>query len=91
MQLFAQTELSSIIKKKYVVKNDTIQISPVSISPYGFKVLSDLQTEIDTSNYTIDFSKAILIFKPNIQPKPTEVTIEYYTLSRFFNKNVYGF
>ncbi|SFS65531.1 hypothetical protein [Lutibacter maritimus] len=84
--LFAQTELSSIIKKKYNVKNDTIQISPVSISPYGFKVLSDLQTEIDTSNYTIDFSTALLTFKPNLQPKPTEVTIEFTPYPDFLTK-----
>ena len=91
VQLFAQTESSSIIKKKYVVKNDTIQISPVSISPYGFKVLSDLQTEIDSSNYAIDFSKAVLIFKPNIQPKLTEVTIEYLPYPDFLTKTYMAF
>lgn len=89
--MFAQTELSSIIKKKFEVKNDTLQISPVSISPYGFKVLSNLQKEIDSSYYSIDFSKAIVIFKPNLQPKPSEVIVEFKPYPDFLTKTYTAF
>ena len=84
--LLAQTEHNSVIQQKFDVKNDTLQISTVSISPYNFKVLSDLQKEIDTSNYSIDFSTATLIFKPNFQPKPTEILIEFTPYPDFLTK-----
>ncbi len=84
--LFAQTEHNSVIKQKFEVKNDTLQISAVSISPYHFKVLSNLQKEIDTSFYTVDFSTATLVFKPNLQQKPTEIVIEFTPYPDFLTK-----
>lgn len=86
LPFFAQTNWNIPIKKKIDVQNDTIQISTVSISSYGFKVLSDLQTEIDTAFYTVNFSLAQLILKPNLQPKPQHIIVEYTPYPDFITK-----
>ena len=49
--------------KRFLVKNDTVQIDSVSISPFNFKVLDTVNNPIDTSLYHIDFSKSLLVFK----------------------------
>ena len=45
-----------------------------------------MKRKLIASNYTIDFSKALLIFKPKIQPKFSEVIVEYTSYPDFLTK-----
>ena len=89
--VFAQTDISNIQLKNISVTNDTIKIDSNSISPYHFKVLSHLQTEIDTAKYTVDFAKALLIFKQNQHENYPEITIQYSKYPDFLTKKYVAF
>lgn len=85
----AQTQFSNSKSKNIQVKNDSIQISDVSISPVNFKILHEGK-EVDSSEYTIDFQKSILIldseFYSNIEVHytayPTFLTETYAPLNK---------
>lgn len=84
----AQFQSKNLHKKSFLVKNDSIKIDLVSINPFNFNVFSDSITKIDTSKYTIDFSKALLIFKSN---KYKNVIIQYTTYPNFLTKKYFDF
>jgi hypothetical protein len=80
---FAQ-ETSSNYKTKKVAAKDSIKIDSVSINPSKFIVKTKKNVVIDSSLYTIDFSKALLHFK-----KPFEgdsIIIEYLKYPDFITK-----
>jgi len=62
---FAQEPQSNYITKKLAVK-DTISIDSVSINPSRFLVKTISNIAIDSSKYSVDFAKSILIFKEPI-------------------------
>ena len=71
-------------KKTYIVKNDSIKIDSVSITPFNFKVFSKNKTLIDSSKYSIDFSKALLVF--NSKNTFSEISVEYTSYPDFLTK-----
>ena len=91
----AQIESKNFISKSFLVKNDTVQIDTLSITPFNFKVFSSTSNQIDTTAYTINFSKALLVFKSNNELNHNEVIIQYTPYPEFltkkytiFNKNL---
>ncbi len=65
------------------VKNDSIRIDSVSINPYNFKVFDGDMRLVDTTNYNIDFAKALLVLD---RLKYATITLEYYVLPEFLTK-----
>ncbi|WP_298882125.1 hypothetical protein [uncultured Polaribacter sp.] len=69
--------------KKILVKKDSIQLDSVAINPEKFKVLNSFLKVIPTTEYTVNFSNAILIIDSK---KYTEITVEYFKLPDFITK-----
>ena len=88
----AQSTSRNFRTKSIEVKNDSIKIDSVSINSYDFKVFNENKQLIDTTNYEIDFAKALLIINHRKYPI---VIVEYHALPEFltnkyaiFNKNL---
>ncbi|WP_411767178.1 hypothetical protein [Winogradskyella sp. A3E31] len=80
---FSQEKNDTYRSKKVAVK-DSIVIDSFSINPKFFKLKTKLNTELDSSLYTIDFSKATLYFKESTQIDT--VIIEYLRYPKFVTK-----
>lgn len=79
----SQTISKDFRVQKYLIEKDTIQLDSVALNPQNFKVLNVFSKEIPFSEYTIDFSNAILIINSK---KYTEITVEYFRLPYFITK-----
>ncbi len=79
----AQKETKSYRTKTVQVVSDTIQIDSISISPYNFKVFNELKQQIDTTNFSVNFAKALLIID---KEKYQSIIIEYTALPEFLTK-----
>ncbi|WP_341220459.1 hypothetical protein [Polaribacter atrinae] len=79
----SQTISKDFRVQKYLIEKDTIQLDSVALNPQNFKVLNAFSKEIPFSEYTIDFSNAILIINSK---KYTEITVEYFRLPDFITK-----
>ncbi|WP_282071290.1 hypothetical protein [Polaribacter atrinae] len=79
----SQTISKDFRVQKYLIEKDTIQLDSVALNPQNFKVLNVFSKEIPFSEYTIDFSNAILIINSK---KYTEITVEYFRLPDFITK-----
>lgn len=80
---FAQDQTSNYRTKKVAVK-DSIVIDSVSINSSKFLLRKKNNTIIDSSFYTIDFSKALLTFKKPIETD--SIIIEYLRFPKFLTK-----
>lgn len=78
-----QEKSSNYKFKKFAVK-DSILIDSVSINPSLFKVKSKFGKLIDSSLYSIDFSKSILKFKTSVDVDT--VLVEYLRYPNFITK-----
>ena len=79
----SQTVSKDFRVQKYLIKKDTIQLDSVALNPQKFKVVNAFSKEIPFSEYTIDFSNAVLIIDST---KHTEITVEYFRLPDFITK-----
>ncbi|WP_166387583.1 hypothetical protein [Polaribacter sp. 11A2H] len=79
----SQTVSKDFRVQKYLIEKDTIQLDSVALNPQNFKVLNAFSKEIPFSEYTIDFSNAVLIIN---SAKHTEITVEYFRLPDFITK-----
>ncbi|OAD46730.1 hypothetical protein [Polaribacter atrinae] len=79
----SQTISKDFRVQKYLIEKDTIQLDSVALNPQNFKVLNAFSKEIPFSEYTIDFSNAILIINSK---KYSEITVEYFRLPDFITK-----
>jgi hypothetical protein len=87
---FAQAQIDSknFRTKFLTVQKDSIQIDSVSINPFHFKILNSDKTVIDSTNYSIDFSKSLLIIDSKKYP---EIEIEYFAYPDFLTKTYFKF
>ena len=69
----SQTISKDFSFKNFLVKKDTIQLDSVALNPQKFKVLDAFLKVIPLSEYTIDFSNAILIINSK---KYTKISVE---------------
>ncbi len=88
VQIYAQVESKKLNLKTFTVKNDSIQIDSVSINSADFKVFDKNNIEIDSSKYSIDFSKSLLIFKDDVGE---EVNVQYTPYPEFLTKRYFRF
>ncbi|QVY64865.1 hypothetical protein [Polaribacter sp. Q13] len=79
----SQTVSKDFRIQKYLIEKDTVQLDSVALNPEKFKVLDAFSKEIPTSEFTIDFSNAILSINSK---KYTEITVEYFRLPDFITK-----
>ena len=79
----AQTSSKDFRVKKFLLKKDTLQLDSVAINPQKFKVKNAFLKTISSNEYTIDFSKAILIINAKIYK---EITVEYFRFPEFITK-----
>jgi hypothetical protein len=87
----AQIQSKNIHKKSFLVRNDSIKVDSVSITPFNFNVYSNDSIKIDSSNYSIDYSKALLIFNRENETKLNEVIVEYTSYPDFLTKKYFKF
>jgi hypothetical protein len=87
----AQIQSKNVHLKTFLVKNDTIKIDTVSISPFNFKVFVDETIEMDTANYDIDFSKSVLILKNNVVKKLSKIKVQFTSYPTFLTKSYFKF
>ncbi|WP_299112628.1 hypothetical protein [uncultured Winogradskyella sp.] len=80
---FSQENSSNYKKKRFAVK-DSIQIDSVSINPSKFVIKTKDGKVLDSTAYTIDFSKAILRFNHSI--KLDTIEVEYLSYPKFLTK-----
>ncbi len=86
VQIQAQIHSKNVHLKTFLVQNDSVQIDTVSISPANFKIFSINNIEIDTSNYRIDFSKSLLVFKNSTFD---QIVVQYTSYPNFLTKNYF--
>lgn len=80
---FSQQTNSNLRTKKLIVK-DSIRLDSVSINSARFKLTTKSNIVLDSSYYTIDFSKALIVFK---KPAPTDsIIVEYLRYPDFLTK-----
>jgi len=87
----AQIQSKNVHLKTFLVKNDTVKIDTVSISPFNFKVFTKSNAVIDTSKYSIDFSKSLLILKKDNLTKFLEIIVQYTSYPKFLTKSYFKF
>lgn len=80
---FSQTQTSNYKTKTFAVK-DSILIEKVSINSSWFSIKKKDNTKIDSSFYSIDFSKALLTFKKPINSD--SIVINYLKFPDFLTK-----
>ncbi len=85
---YAQSDSNNFRSKKITLAKDSIQIDSVSINPFIFRVFDDTKTLIDTTEYSVDFAKALLIINKEKYPI---IEIEYYAYPAFLTKTYYRF
>ncbi len=83
VSIHAQIISNNFRTKTFFPKRDTIVIDSVSIYPANFKILNSNNELVDSSNYSIDFTKATLIFKKFVGP----ITVNYYVFPDFLTKS----
>ncbi len=80
-------EIKSLYQfKKVVVSSDTIYLEKASISPSFFKILKADGTSVDTTYYSVDFSKGKLHFK-NGYSDSDSITIRYFKYPEHITKS----
>lgn len=81
--VFAQQPSSNYRTKKFAFQ-DSIQIDTVSINSGYFKLLNGNSESIDSTKYTVDFAKALLVFK---EPQTADsVIVEYLRYPDFITR-----
>ena len=88
---FGQAKPKNIKTKIFTKLTDTIQIDTLSLNPNYFKVYSVDNQVIDSVFYRIDFVKANLILKSNVQTSLKEIKVEYLALPDFLTKTYIAF
>jgi len=83
---FAQEENSNYRKKKVAVR-DSIKIDTVSINSSYFFIRNNNQIVLDSSYYKMDFAKALLTFKKQVETDSVE--IEYLRYPDFLTRKYY--
>lgn len=79
----AQIDKTTIISKKIVVKNDTISIDSISLSPSYLKLTDTSGKELDSSFYSVDYGRAMIIFNRTVNGT---LTVYYKRLPEFLTK-----
>ena len=79
----SQTVSKDFRVQKYLIEKDTIQLDSVALNPEKFKVLNAFSKIIPPSEYTIDYSNAVLIINSK---KYKEIIVEYFRLPDFITK-----
>ncbi|WP_053976883.1 hypothetical protein [Mangrovimonas xylaniphaga] len=83
---FAQ-ELPSHYRTKKLAVRDTVQIDTVSINSSRFLVKTKLNIPVDSSFYSIDFSKALLVFKKPIETDT--IVVDYLRFPDFMTRRYF--
>ena len=79
-------ESSTFVRQSYAITSDTIQLSPNSINNAFFKITDTQGTEIDSSAYWVDFSKAQLVFKPHQLKNSDSIRVRYLPYPQFLTQ-----
>lgn len=88
--IHAQEKLKNRILKKIIIKNDTVYIDSVSISPFNFRLTNTNKMVIDTTRYKVNYAKSILIIKDSLLIDK-ELNLEYRQLPEFLTKTYRAF
>jgi hypothetical protein len=83
-----QIDSKNFRTKKITVEKDSIIIDSVSINPFHFKILDSTKSIIDSTNYSIDFSKSLLVIDSK---KYQEIEVEYFAYPAFLTKTYFKF
>ena len=87
---YGQDIQDNYISKKVRVM-DTVRIDSTSINSLDFKILSKLGKTIDSTLYTVNFEKAIIIVSPEIHKKNDSIILQYYRYPDFLTRKYFEF
>jgi hypothetical protein len=79
----SQTISKDFRTQKFIIENDTIQLDSVTINPQKFRVKNNFLETIPSSEYSINFSEALLIINSK---KYSEITVDYFRFPEFITK-----
>jgi len=79
-------EYDGVVKKRLAV-SDTIRFHNISVNPNFFQLKNKAGKTIDTSNYRVDFSKSLLIFKERSTITTDSIDVQYLPLADFLTKS----
>lgn len=79
-------EISSNYRTRKTQVKDSVQIDSISINPSFFKVFTVDGALVDTSLYSINFEKALLVFKQRGAVSADSIKIEYLRYPFFLTK-----
>ena len=76
----------SNLKKKRVAVRDSIMVDSVSINPFYFKIQDKIGMPIDSTQYRVDYSKALLILNSQTNIVTDSIDVTYLPLPDFLTK-----
>ncbi|MDP5078135.1 MAG: hypothetical protein NWQ19_08570 [Nonlabens sp.] len=74
------------LKKKRLAVSDSIRIDSVSINARYFKVLDKTGVLVDSTTYTVDFAKSLLVFKNTVAVQRDSIDVVFLPLPDFLTK-----
>ncbi len=85
----AQEQNPEVIARKFAVTADTIKLETKAINPKSFRILLPNKTALDSTSYSIDFKKGLLLLSSQIQAD--SVTVSFKNYPEFLTKSYTGF
>lgn len=86
---FAQDSTSTYQSKKVAV-SDTVVLENVSINPARFEILSKNGEVIDSTAYSVDFKKGIVVLSEKLKATEDSLTIKYLRFPDFLTKEYFA-
>ncbi len=85
---YGQDTISNYRTKKVAVR-DSVQIDSVVLNPSRFSLLDNSGRVIDSTNYTIDFENARVVFPEKFRQENDSVTVNYLRYPNFLTKDYF--
>ncbi len=91
IQVTYSQDIQDNFRSKKVPVTDTVRIDTVSINSIDFKILSKLGKPIDSTLYTANFEKSIVIVSPEMRQKNDSIILQYYRYPDFLTRKYFEF
>ena len=86
---FAQDSTSTYQSKKIAV-SDTVVLDSVSINPARFEILNKNGEVIDSTAYSVDFKKGVVVLSEKLKATEDSLTIKYLRFPNFLTKEYFA-
>ena len=90
LTLYGQ-EIKSNFRSKRLVASDSIVVDSLAINPSRFKLSLPDGTTIDSTAYSIDFNKALLLLDTDRVPRGDSIVVDYLRYPDYLTRDYYVF